>query len=101
MFINLMACRNLGAKITTQERSKALEELQIYRKWMTEHFLTFDSSKKGSTIIIIPQGSTDPDYRDEMTEGLNPRIGPDPNSWGAWLGIPQLVIPGRNSYPSR
>ena len=63
---------------------------------MTKHFLTTPSSSSGggSTIIVIPQGSTVPDYRDEMTEGMHPRLGPDPNSWGAWLGIPQLVLPG-------
>ncbi len=92
----LKGSRNLGAKITTEERNKSLRELQIYREWMTKHFLTPDSedSGVGSTIIIIPQGSTVPDYRDEMTEGMNARFGPDPNSWGAWLGIPQLVLPG-------
>lgn len=64
---------------------------------MTKHFLTPDASGGGgSTIIVIPQGSTIPDYRDEMTEGMKPRVGPDPNSWGAWLGIPQLVLPGED-----
>jgi hypothetical protein len=90
--------RNLGAKITAEERSEALRELRIYRKWMTEQFLTPHSSIGGSAVIVIPQGSTVPDYRDEMTEGMNPRLGPDPNSWGAWLGIPQLVLPGKGSH---
>ncbi|PVH72818.1 amidase signature enzyme [Cadophora sp. DSE1049] len=97
-------CWNLGAKITTEERNKSLRELQIYREWMTKHFLPPDpeDSGVGSTIIIIPQGSTVPDYRDEMTEGMNARFGPDPNSWGAWLGIPQLVLPVDNCpYLSR
>lgn len=98
-------CWNLGAEITPEQRTKALFELKIYRDWMTKHFLAPDASGSGgggSTIIVIPQGSTVPDYRDEMTEGMKPRVGPDPNSWGAWLGIPQLVLPVDNCpYESR
>jgi hypothetical protein len=86
--------RALGAAITTAEREHARTELDVYRKWFADHIIREDPDTVSSAIMVLPVGSTKPDYRDVLSGPFQARLGVDELTMGSWLGIPELVLPG-------
>ena len=90
----LNASRKLGADISAQERSQAAHELEVYRDWIASSVFPTTLDAKSSAIIVLPVGSTEPDYRDVLSGPFQARLGVDEITFGSWLGVPELVLPG-------
>jgi len=49
-----------GASVTLEQRTAAEKEITVFKTWVSKHIIKADGSS-----IMIPSGSTNPDYRDE------------------------------------
>lgn len=56
--------RDLGSKITPEQRAQGLAECKVFKEWITEHVLTFNAEGKGESVMLLPLGNAIPDYRD-------------------------------------
>ena len=54
--------RELSSHITAEEHAKALERLEVYREWFTEHV---PRPGERDTMVLIPIENISPRYRDE------------------------------------
>jgi hypothetical protein len=54
-------CRYDGTTVTPELRAEAETQIAVFKAWVFEHIIKADSS----TIMIIPSGDPNPDYRDE------------------------------------
>ncbi|KAF2645931.1 amidase signature enzyme [Massarina eburnea CBS 473.64] len=93
---------DLGSKITLEERERGLSEINIYKEWVGRHILTTDADGDTETIIILPLGNAEPDYRDVRNK--LPQVTPsfDPKYFVSMLGLPQIVVPiAQFPYESR
>jgi hypothetical protein len=69
--------------------------LKTYREWITGSLLSNDAESDLSGIVVLPVLSTKPDYRDVLSGPFQARLGVDTITFGSWLGIPELVLPGK------
>jgi len=69
--------------------------LKTYREWITGTLLSNDPESDLSGIVVLPVLSTRPDYRDVLSGPFQARLGVDTITFGSWLGIPELVLPGK------
>lgn len=74
----------------------SLKELKVLREWFDKTVMRPDPGCGTSSILILPVGPGQPIYRDIFVPPKE-RIGLDALSLGAWLQLPQLVIPGEIS----
>ncbi len=56
--------RNHGEGIEPEDRSEALGRMKTYISWFNHEIFRVDDSGKSQTIIVVPQGSPSPFYRD-------------------------------------
>lgn len=84
--------RNLGEVVTKSEVETSLQELKVLQTWFAYEVLRADEETGSSAILILPVGPGQPIYRDIYIPPT-PRIGIDPLNFGAFLRIPQLVLP--------
>ncbi|KAJ2977834.1 hypothetical protein NUW58_g7686 [Xylaria curta] len=93
--------KNLGAKVTKSEREQSLEELKVFQDWFADNVLRTDEKCGSTAILILPVGPGIPIYRDIYLPPRG-REGIDALSLGAFLSIPQIVLPiGQSEYKSR
>ena len=45
-------------------RARGLSEIAVYKTWVAENILTSNSDGDADTLIFLPLGTTDPEYRD-------------------------------------
>lgn len=60
--------REFAKKIAKEDRDKGFARLDVYKKWFQRTFL---AAKKGGVLIIMPQESMQPRYRDELPKYVN------------------------------
>ncbi|KAK0701218.1 amidase signature domain-containing protein [Apiosordaria backusii] len=81
---------DLSSKITAEERDEAVERLDVYRQWFTEHVL---QEGKRDTIVLIPIENILPRYRDDPPlKHFNP-VGVPMLFVSPILGAPELTVP--------
>ncbi|KAI1151518.1 amidase signature enzyme [Nemania diffusa] len=92
---------DLGAEVTKSEREQGLRELKVFRNWVANNVLQGDERCGSNAILVLPVGPGQPIYRDIYIPPKT-REGIDALSLGAFLGIPQIVLPiGQSKYKSR
>ncbi|KAK3943635.1 amidase signature domain-containing protein [Diplogelasinospora grovesii] len=94
-----LARQELSSKIAQEERNIAVDRLEVYRKWFTEHFLQVG---KKDTLVLIPIEEISPRYRDEAPAyHFNP-VGVPMLFVSPILGAPELTVPiGLSLYLSK
>lgn len=60
----MLFIRELGAKITKEQRAQADKETEVFKNWIDAHILTRDASGASEAIMILPLGRPGPNYRD-------------------------------------
>ncbi|KAI1122276.1 amidase signature domain-containing protein [Nemania abortiva] len=92
---------DLGAEVTKAEREQGLRELQVFRNWVADNVLRGDERCGSNAILVLPVGPGQPVYRDIYIPP-KAREGIDALTLGAFLRIPQVVLPiGQSKYKSR
>jgi hypothetical protein len=88
----------LSSKITKKERDEAIDRLETYKEWFSEHVMKLG---KARTIVILPIENISPRYRDDATTNFNP-VGVPMLFLSPILGGPELVVPsGQVPYQSK
>ena len=59
------AYRDIGSKISLEERNQADFELNTFRLWFRENVLKGCSDSLSEAVLVLPAGKATPDYRDE------------------------------------
>ena len=105
-FADSDASREFGKTIAKEDRDRGFARLDVYKKWFEDSFLVVNNA---STLIIMPQESVQPRYRDESSkyvgvdlfvcaDFLNSFERPPPGvnclALAAVLKSPALTIPG-------
>lgn len=73
----ICAYRDIGSKISSEERNRADFELNTFRAWFRENVLKESSDSLSEAVLVLPAGKATPNYRDEP----NPYV-PHVNSRG-------------------
>lgn len=100
--------RKFAKTIAKTDRDEGFARLDVYKKWFKDTFFT---TKDDSVLIVMPQESVQPRYRDEVPKyvNLNPSVNANPvNSFehppsgvncltlAAVLEAPALTIPSKS-----
>lgn len=88
----LIFVRKLGENVSEQEVQESLSDLTIFQRWFSENVMTTNNESGSTAVMILPVGLGKPVYRDVQIEP-KPRFGMDPLNFGAFLRLPQIVIP--------
>ncbi|KAK3946260.1 amidase 1 [Diplogelasinospora grovesii] len=92
---------DLGAQVRKDQVASSLKELDVLRNWVANNILRSDDYSGSNAVLILPVGPAQPIYRDIYIPPKE-RVGMDALSLGAFLRIPQLVLPiGQSEYFSR
>lgn len=89
-----MQSRDLGAEVTKAELEQGLDELKVFRDWFADNVLRADEKCGSSAILVLPVGPGQPIYRDIYIPP-KAREGIDALSLGAFLRVPQIVLPSK------
>ncbi|KAJ8133575.1 hypothetical protein O1611_g61 [Lasiodiplodia mahajangana] len=85
----------------TSEKITPRGELKVFRNWIVDNVLWEDEKCGSNAILVLPVGPGQPIYRDIYIPP-KAREGMDALSLGAFLRIPQIVLPiGQSKYKSR
>lgn len=56
--------RDLGSKVTEEQRAQGVAECEVFRDWVAKHVLTRNDEGHGEAVILLPLGNAKLDYRD-------------------------------------
>jgi hypothetical protein len=84
--------RDLGAAISSKDRNESLKELEIFQRRFKEQVFAPDENTGSTAIMLLPVGPGQPVYRDVVVPFVV-RYGIDALNLGAFLKVPQLVVP--------
>lgn len=87
--------RDLGKPITKSEVDQSLGELKVFQNWFAANVLHTDDKSGSSAVLVLPVGPSKPTYRDIYLPP-SARTGIDALSFGAFLRLPQLVLPSKS-----
>ncbi|KAK4141694.1 uncharacterized protein C8A04DRAFT_30681 [Dichotomopilus funicola] len=83
----------IGKEVTPEEYETYLEELAVFRDWVSDLVLGPDSDTLSNAILIMPYGEAGPEYRDDPS----PPAGTFPTIAEKFISpiihAPQLVLP--------
>ena len=66
------AHRDIGSKISSEERNQADFELNTFRVWFRENVLKESSDSLSEAVLVLPAGKPTPAYRDEPNPFAHP-----------------------------
>lgn len=58
------ASRENNAKVTAEQRENAVEQLQVFKRWIWKHVFEMDDKGESRTLMIVPHGRPGANYRD-------------------------------------
>ncbi|KAK7942453.1 uncharacterized protein PG986_011566 [Apiospora aurea] len=87
---------NTGAAVSDEQHTEGLHKLDIYRRWLLQHFF---GSKR--TVLVLPIANVEPNYRDVVNKSPPALADTDQLYLPPILGSPDIVLPiGELKYQS-
>ncbi|KAH8698244.1 amidase signature domain-containing protein [Phaeosphaeriaceae sp. PMI808] len=91
-----------GRAITVEEKNASIKSMHVFRQWFRDNIIKSDPETASDAVMLLPQGSGKPFYRDQPVEVPFHGNGYQAITMAVLIAGPQVILPiGQVPYHSR